>query len=735
LTCNTKALAAMAAAIGSLAFASSATANTIQVTTAVDEAFQNPGLGCSLREAIAVADNDVTNPTNGCTGGSGTDTITFNPSVSTINLTPDLAHGGDNNHGELIIFSTLNITGPGMNNLTINAPTGGRIFRITSGAAQVNISGLTVQNGSPSEDDESLGGGIRSDAPLALTDVKVADNTATATTDVNADTFAFGGGVYAGDNFTLTDSVVSGNTADAENPAVADGQAVSSGGGVLSGGITQIINSTIDGNTASATDEHDGDSGSGTDNAARTFAGGLATGPLSVTITGSTISNNTSAPTSLEGAAFAWGGGIKLSGGATTIERSTIALNRTDPVGDTFAGGEGGGIIGFGGTLSLQSSTVAINGANSGSSDSANLAVDFGSLVTTAKNTIVGYPLGLGSTNCDAALISAGFNIDSGTSCGLDPGTTTTDQENVTPSLGSLQDNGGPTETMLPQVGSPAIDKGSSVGQTAATDQRGLARPVDAPTGNAGDGSDVGAVEVQAPAAPNLAGTIPEASSTTNSTPLVLGTTDEGSDEGTDGATDSVTIYSDGSCTTNLASDDPATFEFPGIMVTVPENATTTLSVSTVNQYGISSPCSSPALTYTHDSLGPVMTIDSGPSVSTDHTPTFVFHGTDLSPPLSYMCSIDKGTASYTECTSPRTTSSLPDGSYTFRVKGTDSLFQEGSPVTRAFTIKTPAPPVTTPTTPTPTPTTPAPAPKKKKCKKAKKGSASAAKKCKKHKK
>ena len=67
------------------------------------------------------------------------------------------------------------------------------------------------------------------------------------------------------------------------------------------------------------------------------------------------------------------------------------------------------------------------------------------------------------------------------------------------PLLGSLTANGGPTPTMAPAEGSPVIDAGSAFGLT--TDQRGLARPSDFPSlSNAGDGSDIGAVEVQVPA-------------------------------------------------------------------------------------------------------------------------------------------------------------------------------------------------------------------------------------------
>lgn len=55
------------------------------------------------------------------------------------------------------------------------------------------------------------------------------------------------------------------------------------------------------------------------------------------------------------------------------------------------------------------------------------------------------------------------------------------------PLLGPLQDNGGFTQTMQPEVGSPAIDAGNNA-TCEATDQRGAARPY-------GDYCDIGAVE------------------------------------------------------------------------------------------------------------------------------------------------------------------------------------------------------------------------------------------------
>jgi uncharacterized repeat protein (TIGR01451 family) len=101
-------------------------------------------------------------------------------------------------------------------------------------------------------------------------------------------------------------------------------------------------------------------------------------------------------------------------------------------------------------------------------------------------------------------VISHGFNLSTDDGGGFL--IATSDQINTDPMLGPLSDNGGPTLTHLPLLGSPAIDKGSSntIGPlTTTTDQRGLARTVDDPVlanAFAGDGTDVGAVEV--PVAP-----------------------------------------------------------------------------------------------------------------------------------------------------------------------------------------------------------------------------------------
>ena len=65
--------------------------------------------------------------------------------------------------------------------------------------------------------------------------------------------------------------------------------------------------------------------------------------------------------------------------------------------------------------------------------------------------------------------------------------------------MGLLANNGGPTQTQKPSLTSPLLENGKVFAGFA--DQRGQARPFDVPSiANAasGDGTDIGAVELQA---------------------------------------------------------------------------------------------------------------------------------------------------------------------------------------------------------------------------------------------
>src|SRR5207237_3004283 len=112
------------------------------------------------------------------------------------------------------------------------------------------------------------------------------------------------------------------------------------------------------------------------------------------------------------------------------------------------------------------------------------------------------------SSDLNGTFISQGYNLI-GTSGARDTGFTNNvnnDQVGssatpLDPKLGPLQNNGGSTFTHALLPGSPAIDQGSAATGGKA-DQRGLPRPDDdpfIPNASGGDGSDIGAFEVQAP--------------------------------------------------------------------------------------------------------------------------------------------------------------------------------------------------------------------------------------------
>ena len=208
------------------------------------------------------------------------------------------------------------------------------------------------------------------------------------------------------------------------------------------------------------------------------------------------------------------GAAIFTMQGRLTIHNSTLAGNAAvggnGPVPDGAGKGLGGAVFNLSGAFTAVGSTLASNRADDGASIY-NLvydAVTARQAVTVLRDTIVANgaggldlvsnktaqisPSGLGSAtafvgerNLVGALAAREFGSIIGAPLTGDP------------KLGPLQDNGGPTPTILPAADSPAIDAGSAVG--LSTDQRGLPRPFDfASIPNAGDGSDIGAVERQA---------------------------------------------------------------------------------------------------------------------------------------------------------------------------------------------------------------------------------------------
>jgi hypothetical protein len=261
-------------------------------------------------------------------------------------------------------------------------------------------------------------------------------------TITGGDSGSFGGGINGSGPLTLINSTVTGNHATA------------SGGAISLVGSLTLTNSTISNNTAGA-------------------AGGGVLVNGAVTATGSTFTGNSSTT---------GGGGIRANPGPVTLTNSTVSGN-TDP-------GGGGGVTVDNATLTIVYSTIVQNSSTFG----ANLAP---STSLVAFGSVVALPAG-GATNCgflggSPSTTSNGFNFSDDASCSFTAATDT--QNGGDPGLGALANNGGPTQTRLPQPGSPLIDAiptGSCQDDGASgitTDQRGVSRPQ-------GSGCDIGAVEV-----------------------------------------------------------------------------------------------------------------------------------------------------------------------------------------------------------------------------------------------
>jgi hypothetical protein len=198
-----------------------------------------------------------------------------------------------------------------------------------------------------------------------------------------------------------------------------------------------------------------------------------------LTFSGSTFSANSA--TSLVGAGR--GGAIVFNGGAgarATITNSTFYANSAAAT---------GGAIFFSNIGDVASQLTVTNSTFSGNVSAA-IAGNFGVVLGNSileKNT---------NGNCSplASVSDAGGNLSDDASCNV---TTATNLANTLAQLGPLQDNGGPTRTMAPLTGSPAIDLG--VNQLAidaglTTDQRGTGFPRISPAGGT---VDRGAFEVQ----------------------------------------------------------------------------------------------------------------------------------------------------------------------------------------------------------------------------------------------
>ena len=137
-------------------------------------------------------------------------------------------------------------------------------------------------------------------------------------------------------------------------------------------------------------------------------------------------------------------GGAVFNSGALSITNSTLFSNSVS------TGGQGSGIYNTG-SLAVRNATLAGNGSR--------VIQNNGTISISASLIISG--TGGTAVSCGETIANGGSNLVFGGSCGSPPVST------ADPQLGSLRDNGGPTLTMAPVAGSPAINAGGACGSIA----------------------------------------------------------------------------------------------------------------------------------------------------------------------------------------------------------------------------------------------------------------------------
>jgi predicted outer membrane repeat protein len=251
-------------------------------------------------------------------------------------------------------------------------------------------------------------------------------------------------GNNAGSVFTMNPGMMGASLA---NLTITGGNASLGGGIAMSGedGLT-VSNCTISGNTSPA------------------GAGILVQASSTLSLTGSTIANNT-------------GDGLRIGG----MANATIAES-------TFTNNSGGGIGVYGATLvSIESSTIAGNNTPTNGAGINWILAPSGGSVTLSNTIVAGNSAG--NAGPDAYNDAGTFNDMGGNLIGVGGGgsgntgfTAATTQTGtvanpLSAGLGALGNYGGPTQTMLPEPGSPAICKApaANVPSGVTTDQRGVA--------------------------------------------------------------------------------------------------------------------------------------------------------------------------------------------------------------------------------------------------------------------
>lgn len=453
--------------------------DTLRVSTIVDEdngaTEPSLGTGTSLREALAYA-----------ASLGGTQTVSLVPSLTsggpvTITLT----------NGPLVLPTSVNISGPGADLLTVSGNNAYRIFHVLPGA-NVTMTGLTLANGRVDNADPFVGSGgaLKNEGTLAVTNCVFTNNRAGGASQ------GHGGAIFNLGHLQLVSSVLAGN------------RATNSGwGGAVhshSGSVT-ILSTVFSNNIAGAN------------------GGAASSFGATMTITGSAFAGNRArdggAVSHLSAAAFTmarstvrdnvaeaggYGGGVWLAQGSATFLQNTFHNNSS-------TGGNGGAIANMDSLVTATNCTFALNSSINGGA-----VIHYGNTLTLTHCTVmhnqaaysgggiervgrVGNPFQL--INTLVASNSAAFGADAYSYPDANNGVFTSLGNNLiangdgalgfahgvggdligTPAApipthtGELQNNGGPNWTISLLGSSPAVDGGIAI-SGLVTDQKDAAR-------------------------------------------------------------------------------------------------------------------------------------------------------------------------------------------------------------------------------------------------------------------
>jgi CSLREA domain-containing protein len=473
----------MAGRLGAIVFAlmalvpGVARATTITVTSPADSNLPNDPL-CSLREAVDAANTNAA--FGGCPAGDPTarDTIVLSATTYPFAILHPLEIGPG---------GPVTIAGQGTASTTISVI--GRGFTVDPGA-DLTLRALTVTNG------QASGGSTGS-----LTfDPMTGDTSCSGDATPGAD----GGAILNSGTLTLDHVTISNSFAGAggdgassvgvgnvvTSPSCFNGANGGRGGAIASNGILTVTDSTFSDNGSGVGGSADYGSafgGSGGNGGAIFIYGGSAS------ISGSTFTGNV-AGGGQDGGDTGGGGGNGGNGGAiyaiapVTVSDSTLTGNSAGAGGSPGAhgsaegvGGGGGAVAAEDGVISVVDSTLTANTA--GAAGSGGDAGSGSAILRIAGTMSYAGSILTGAAPACSGSVSGASSIASDSSC---PGASVAD-----PQLGALQNNGGPTQTMLPAATSPAVDNTPGPTCPTPTDQRGFARPQ-------GSGCDAGAVERRA---------------------------------------------------------------------------------------------------------------------------------------------------------------------------------------------------------------------------------------------